>query len=254
MNKLFYLISVLSFLSSCGENIPEESTVDTTKNEKQTGSLESRAARHIESQLGINSAENYSYEIYKEYLDGDEKIDAIITVNRLEFAMDEAAKSGNTAKRAELGFMGNYNYIFYYDGGLDQISPPIAIPSSPQAKLKIAFENISSEAYKDILVDFRIRNSSYKDFFTVFEHTPRRVFQWKNYDGLNAPTSEAYYFKFDAGTAALAKDILVMKALLVQPNKEVDIYSYEPNIKKTEELSYRFFYYPEQGKYVTQKQ
>jgi hypothetical protein len=49
------------------------------------------------------------------------------------------------------------------------------------------------------------------------------------------------------------KDILVMKAELIQPKEEIDLYKYEPEIKKTDELVLRFFYHPSTGKYMTKK-
>lgn len=247
---IFVLLTILVF--ACGE---EKNPTDEVKEtiDKSNETVESMAKRHIESRLSIPATEKYTYHIYKEYLDSDDKIDAIITVNRLSFAMDEAAKSTNTAKQAEIGFMGNYNYIFYYDGGLNKISPQIAIPSSPKAELKITFENIQSDIYKDILIDYRILNASYKDFYTVSNHIPRRVFQWKNYDGLKSETSEAYYFTYTDGSMSIVKDILVKKATLIQPSGEIDIYSFDPEMKKTDEIVHRFFYYPKQGKYLTEK-
>lgn len=255
MKKLVFPFIALSILIvSCkneetdGQDKTEEPTEDVKK-----GSLEDIIEHHIEGNLSISGTEDYSFKIYKEHLDGDEKMDAIITVNRYQFALDEAAKSNNTAKQAELGFMGNHNYIFYYDGGLDKISPQIAIPSTPQSELKVSFENVSSDAYKDILIDFRVRNASYKDFYTVNNHTPRRIFQWKNFDGLGDKINEAYTFKIIEGAVGLQKDILVMKAEIVQPKEKVDFYTYEPKLIESNELVHRFFYNDQMGKYVTLK-
>jgi hypothetical protein len=49
------------------------------------------------------------------------------------------------------------------------------------------------------------------------------------------------------------KDILVKKAILKQPTKEVDVSTYEPELTKTDELVFRFFYHPKEGKYMTMK-
>ncbi|MFZ9657605.1 MAG: hypothetical protein ACO29Z_02825, partial [Crocinitomicaceae bacterium] len=163
-------------------------------------SLAQYAERMMRAKLGIQANEQLDYKIYKAQLDADGIEDAIITLNRKDFAMKEAMASPNPAKRAELGFMGNYNYFFFFDGKLDMLSPPIAIPSSPLLPLNVTFENISSEDYKDILIDFRIRNASYKDFYTVSNHTPRRIFQFKNFDGLGTGVTEAYHFEFGAGS------------------------------------------------------
>ncbi|MDP4636640.1 MAG: hypothetical protein NWS40_08130 [Crocinitomicaceae bacterium] len=249
---LLFIIAISLVFSSCKEGKPANDTVeDIPKIEK--GSLEDIIEQHIEGNLKIPGTEDYSFKIYKEHLDGDDKMDAIITVNRLQFALDEAAKSDNSAKRAEFGFMGNHNYMFYYDGGLDKISPQIAIPSTPQAELKVSFEHVSSDAYKDILIDFRVRNASYKDFYTVSNHTPRRIFQWKNFDGLGSDVSEAFTFKIEEGAVGLQKDILVMKANIVQPKKKVDLFTFEPELTETNELVHRFFYNDQMGKYVTLK-
>lgn len=253
MKKSLIFSALITVILSCEENKPADNVVSKSTDETTQGTVESMAKRHIESKLSIPATEKYSYHIYKEHLDGDDKIDAIITVNRLEYALNEAAKSANTAKQAEIGFMGNYNYIFFYDGGLNQISPQIAIPSSPKAELKISFENLQSGAFKDLVIDFRIMNASYKEYYTVNNHIPRRVFQWKNYDGLKSSETEAFYFEYSEGTMGPIKDILVKKAILIQPKEEVDIYSYEPELKKTDELVYRFFYHPKEGKYMTLK-
>ncbi len=252
INKLIFCF-VLAFISSCGDSKSKETVLPevTEDNSKQT--VEKMAERHIESKLSIPATEKYTYKIYKEHLDDDGKIDAIITVNRLEFAMDEASRSNNTAKLAEIGFMGNYNFLFLFDGGLNMISPQIAIPSSPMAELVVSFENIQSDKFKDVLVDFRIKNASYKDYYVISNHIPRRVFQWKNYDGLTSKISEAYYFEYGDGTMTEMKDILVKKAILKQPTKEVDVSKYAPELTKTDELVFRFFYHPKEGKYMTMR-
>lgn len=241
---------ILFLLISCSEKPAEQVN---RPSEEPSEDLYSLAKRHAEARLGIGPTENYELKIYKKDMDGDALEDAIITVNRLEFAMNEAAKSTNPAKQAEIGFMGNYNYIFYYDAVLDKISPEIVVPSSPNAALKVTFEQISSDRYFDPIVEYRILNAAYKDFYAIVEHTPQHVFQWKVFEGLNKSQKEAYSFKYDKGTISPRKDILVFKATLKDPGKVEDIYHYNPIILPSDDLLYRFFYYPAEGKYLTQK-
>jgi hypothetical protein len=131
------------------------------------------------------------------------------------------------------------------------LSPPIAIPSSPLLPLNVTFENISSEDYKDILIDFRIRNASYKDFYTVSNHTPRRIFQFKNFDGLGTGTTEAYHFEFGAGSYGPQKNIFVMEAQLGTLPQGEDKNTFIPSIKPIEKIKYTFFYLTKEGKYAT---
>lgn len=252
--KFFVLFFVVLITLSCTESTQEKSIFPTKKKTEKHEDFNNYAKKHIKLQLRISNSEKFTYQIFKEHLDNDGKIDAIISVNRLDYALTEANKSLNPAKKAELGFIGNYNYIFYYDGGLDLISPPIAIPSSPIVPLNVEFKNICSENFKDILVDFRIRNASYKDIYTIVNHTPRRIFQWKNFDGIGDKNVEAYSIQFSAiGKYSMAKDILVYQGKIKFIPSNADLNSYEPKISTTKNLIHTFFYLEKEGKYFTKK-
>lgn len=214
-------------------------------------SLEAYANRMVRAALNIQANEKFELQIYRAQLDADGIEDAIVTVNRLDLAMKEAAASPNPAKRADLGFMGNFNYFFFFDGKLDMLSPPIAIPSSPLLPLSVSFENISSTQYKDILIDFRIRNASYKDFYTVSNHTPRRIFQFKNFDGLGTAVTEAYHFSYGAGSYGPQKNIFVMEAKLEALPAGADKNTFIPKITPIEKIKYTFFYLESHAKYAT---
>jgi hypothetical protein len=250
------LFSLCMLMTSCSQS---EATVETEKEDNSDNidqsaiGVESMAKRHIEANLQIPSNEKYTYKIFKAHLDGDDKMDAVIAVNRLEFALNKASADGKTAKRAELGYMGNYNYLFYYDGGLNQISPNIPIPSSPKAPLNILFEHVTSTAFKDIIVEYRILNASYRDYFTVTNHTPRRVFSWKNFEGINDSEKEAFCFSYTDGTMGPSRDILVKKASFQQAQEESNVYTYIPKLIESDEVLHRFFYHPKMEKYVTKK-
>jgi hypothetical protein len=254
LSSLLLLIPTLLFLFSCKEEVEKE-VVSASELPQDNSDLSTYAKRHIEAALRIPATEKYTLSILKNNLDGDDKEDAVILVNRYQFAMDEAGKSPNPAKKAELGFMGNYNYFFFFDGGLNLISPPLAIPSSPMLPLKVSFENITSSSYKDILIDFRIRNASYKDFYTISNHTPLRIFQWKNFDGLGTSENECFVFDYTLGSYSESKDILIKKGVLGAVPKNADLFIYEPTITaaKKQETLFNFFYLPKTGKYVTKK-
>ncbi|MDP4595916.1 MAG: hypothetical protein NWS92_02980 [Crocinitomicaceae bacterium] len=252
MKYLFLLLPLL--LWSCQDQANDAATTEASAQELPTKgkqSLASYADRMVRAKLGIQANEKFELKIYRAQLDADGVEDAVITVNRLDFAMKEAMASPNPAKRAELGFMGNFNYFFFFDGKLDMLSPPITIPSSPLLPLKVSFENISATTYKDILIDFRIRNASYKDFYTVSNHTPRRVFQFKNFDGLGTPMTEAYHFEFGAGSYGTQKNIFVMEGQLEALPTGADKNTFVPKIKPIEKIKYTFFYLESEAKYAT---
>jgi hypothetical protein len=250
--KYLYLLLPL-LIWSCQEEQTQEPTTETVQGPPTKGkqSLTNYADRMVRAKLGIQANEKFELKIYRAQLDADGIEDAVITVNRLDFAMKEAMASANPAKRAELGFMGNFNYFFFFDGKLDMLSPPIAIPSSPLLPLQVSFENISSSNYKDILIDFRIRNASYKDFYTVSNHTPRRIFQFKNFDGLGTTITEAYHFEYGAGSYGPQKNIFVMEAKLEALPNGADKNTFMPQLKPLEKIKYTFFYLESEAKYAT---
>ena len=256
-DKFLYGIALVIIFTSCSQS--DKSTdshvndIETIPQTIQKGTVESIAKQYINAQLTIPSSEKYELEIYKEQLNNDNNLDAIVTVNRLEFALNEAASSSKTAKMAEIGFMGNYNYLFFYDGKSKQITSQILVASSPYSPLKINFENITSPHYKDVLVDFRVLNASFRDFYTINNLSLIKIFEWKNFDGLGGGKTEAFHFEYDKGTLSNRKDILVKKATYTQPKNIKDIYTFEPTLIYSNELAFRFFYHPETDKYMTRK-
>lgn len=250
MKAIWILFLMAMVLPSCQEQTKDVEVFDENPQEDISKlPLKEYARRHVESSLSILGTEKYSLEIIKGNLDGDDKEDAIISVNRKQFAMDEAMNAENPAKSAEMAFMGNYNYIFYYDGALKLISPPIAIPSSALVPLRIELMEISAPTYQDILIDYRIRNASYKDVFTVSNHTPRKIFEWKTFDGLGTNQTEAYTFEYTEGKYGPEKDILLYKATLESLPVNADKNTYQPKITKTSNLAFHFFYLPHEQKY-----
>jgi hypothetical protein len=252
MKNIFLLIIIIQTLAACNNDankpIEKENTPGTTIKKL---SVEEQAKGHIMRALSIPANEKFTYTIYKEYLDGDDKIDAIITLNRFENAKNDAAKSPNPALYNKFGHMGYYNFIFYYDGELNLISPQIVIASNASVPLKVSFENVYSLAYKDAIVEYHVSNAGYREYFTIVNHTPKSYFKWKNFDGVLKGTQEAFTFGYTDGTMGPLKDILIYKAQFKQPAPGTDPNTFEPKLNPTKEIAYRFFYHTETDKYMT---
>ena len=221
--------------------------LDTTNNHVDTS-----LHNHFKKTLFINENEKYSYEIYKEHLNGDSIIDAVITINRLEYAKQKAEESGNPTKAEKIGFMGPFNAFYLYDGKTNKLSSPLVVPSSPLQPLKVSFENITSIDFKDILIDFRIRNSSFKEVYFIFNKFPNLVFEWTNFDGLGTPNGEAYVFDFKAGTNVI-KDIIIYEGKIDNLPPNTNPLTYEPKIINQNKKIKTFFYIKSKGKYFTSK-
>jgi hypothetical protein len=217
--------------------------------------FEQRAHREYQAQLQIPSTEKYTLKIYKAHLNADNSEDAIITINRLDFAIDKAAKSKNPSKMVEFGYMGNNNYFMHYDGKTDKFSPPVVVPSSTKTPLRIGFENIQSDVFKTVTVEYHITELAIRSYYFSIGSRLQLVFEWKLFDRAGTADYEANYLETSAtGEMSSYKDILIYKGKIKDYTKDIgDIYSYDPTILKSGELLYRFFYDPRVGKYVTRK-
>ena len=191
--KFMILFLTCLSISGCAEEVEEE---EATKNNQKIEPVEAIAKRFVDAKLEILPSEKYKLEIHKSQLDGDNYEDAVVTVNRYNFAVEKAAQSKNPGKVAEIGYMGPYNYLFYYDGATGTMSGPMEIPSTPISPLKVSFEKVMSDAFSDVVVTYRIRNSCFKHIYTIQNQKPRLVFGWKMFDGSGTPDAKAVHFVY----------------------------------------------------------
>lgn len=237
--------------ASCGEQPSAELPEENIPDEKL--SLEELARKTVIAELNIPGTEKYDFQIHKAHLTPDDFEDAIILVNREEFARKLAKESGKEDQFKQTGFVGNYNYIFYYDGANHTVSRPIGIPSAAFIPLKITFENIQSEAFQDFMIDLRIKEAHYRNFYTVKNNAPKMVFQWPIYVMKEEGTEELNHLEFDSGTYSLVKDILVFPGETKSAFPADKNSNFELKTKPKGEPKYRFFYNPKEGKYFTNK-
>jgi len=251
---LFILLITLFSCQQGGESKENEGQkISVDKNETKTfKNFEERIKHEVMEKLSIASNEKFSMEIYHEHLNNDEKRDAIVTVNRLEFAINNASKTDNPAKRAELGYMGSFNHFFFFDGAKDELSFPVVVPSSAKAPLEVYFEHIQSENYKDLIIRYRIRNAAFRNYYLIQNLSLQLVFQWKDFDQIGEDNYVANFYEYEEGTFCLVKDILIYKGKIKNYSTNIpDIYNYKNEIIKTNQLEYRFMFDPKRGKYVT---
>lgn len=258
--KYFWILTLI-LLAGCTETekpeLPSDFDPDTENVDPFEGLSKIEAIElHIRRELAISVDEPIDYQIYEGNCDGDDSLDAVITVNLLDRAVDEAIKSGNTAKKAAIGYMGNYNFVIYRDGFSGKLSAAKAIASSPKARLKVTFENIRSDRRKDILIDHKVLNAAYRNFFTVSNGNLLMINQVKLYDAMGTKDAVGYAVVYEDGMISTSKDIVSYKGTFENPSFMIpdDVYKFEPEITKTAEVHERWFFNPEDMKYYLKKE
>ncbi len=251
--KATSLILFALFVISCSnDNQPTDPIVEDQTNIKEypvEGDLKQKANRHVTTTLSIPSSEKFTLEVFEAHLDDDGVIDAIVTVNRKNKAIDDAADSPNTPQIVEMGYMGNYNLLFHYDGAKNTFSKPVPIGSSAMVPLKVTFANIQSEFFKDAIVEYRIRDGAYHNYFFVQNGTIQLVLQHPVYSGFADPEGKYYVANFEAKTSSNVKDIVVFKGEYTGPIPEDKLAIFSPNISMLKEEAFRFVYLPQKRKY-----
>lgn len=251
--KLINCLLFLILLTGCTSDNSTDAISIEHPEEINQPTIDELVVRHIEGTLRIPATEKYTYTIYQEQLDLDDSVDFVISVNRLNYAIDQSINSGKVSKQSTLGFMGTFNFLFYMDGATKKLTAPIPIASSAKRALSVRFENIRSEMYKDVIVDYGIRNSLFTRIYTTKEKDLRQTFEAKTYDGLGESNTEAFYFKYVDGSYSLAKDIHVYKGKLeniITENPD-EIYSIIPKIEETNVLEREWFFNDNILKYYT---
>lgn len=254
--KSLYILSIFcaGLLLSCSDTNDENT--DSSEDQASKESFDSRIRREIQTALEIPATEKYSLRIYREYINSDTTQDAIITVNRKEFAIAQSIKSKTEVKTAEMGYIGKYNFFFYYDGALDKISVPLPITSSPGRELDIQFRPITGKTKMDVMIDYRLRNSGYRNYYTVLnEKDLALVFQWNVFDLSITNGPNAYIHDFVPSPDGIGYDIAIYQSQIDNvPIPTQDIYQYVPSITKRNELMLKFFFERRAGKFGLYKE
>lgn len=251
---LLALFGTMLLLTACKTDVnTAESEIEPDEVPAENLTFDERLKRQITGHLSIPATEKYSTEIIRGFLNSDNIEDAVITINRLEYAKEQVAKAKNSKQIEEFGYMGNYNYFVFYDGKLDKLSVPIPVPSSAIQPLNAKLENITSEAHKDLTLEYRIYNAGFKNYYQISQGTLIKIFQVKLFDYLGTATPEAFHLEYKSGSISNAKDIEVFAGRITNYDPiQSASYDFVPQIEKTSKRIRNWFYNPQIQKYMTE--
>jgi len=194
----YIIIPLLSIgIVSCGsDNSRNETVIENDQETVAYQTPEQLAERHVEADLKIPGNEEYSMKLYSDFLNEDDSVDHIITVNRYNKAMDDAVASDKLAKFAEIGYTSRNNHFYFMDGRTKKISSVNSIASSPYAELDVSFEHITTGQYKDIIIDYHIMDSYFRNFYTIVQNVPDEILRGELFIGLGTKKQKVYAWNF----------------------------------------------------------
>lgn len=249
---LIAVLCILSLLAGCND----EGNGVTNKKNKQKSSLtfEEKAKRAVEADLKINASENYDIQIHKSYIDRDTLEDAVILVNRKQWAFERIKKNKNEKFAKKIGYTGPYNNVFVYLGKYNKFISTPTIGSSAEYPVEVEFETITIPSQKDFFVDYRILNSMHRNYYTVRDDRVYLTFNCPVFDSIGAPQPKVYSIEHKESSVRLAKDIALYDGKIpgYNPSEIKNVNNYSPNeIISTDELFVFFIFDEKTMSYVT---
>jgi hypothetical protein len=217
-------------------------------------SFSEKIARQVESNLSINAAEEYDLRIIKEYIDNDTLEDALVLVNREAWSKEKLKKSVNKSFTQKTGNAGFYNNVFVKLGGTDELLKTPAIGSAPDFKLSSEFLTLTSLANKDFYVNYKIRNSMHRNYYTVRNKRLYLTFSCPVYDSIGEKDPRVYSIQHKESSVRISKDIAMYKGEIAgyDPEKIENPDTYIPEkILPTDELIFYFIFDDKSMKYKT---
>jgi hypothetical protein len=242
----------LLLVTSCDDKQLKKS--DQNVPTKSIDNFDDWAKRQVETLLKINAAENYTLSIHKEYLDRDTLIDAVILVNREEYAKKKAAEDGDTSFEELVGYTGPYNYVFTHINGSEKLHQAPPVGSSATHPLTVQFETISNPSQKDFYVEYRVKSSINRNYYTINNGRVVLTFSCPLYDFMDPQNPTVYSIKHIESEVRISKDIALYKGKITNydPKNISDFMTYYPaEVLPTDDLYVYFIYDKKRMKYVT---
>lgn len=250
LSQVCFLFSAL-LIFGCTSEVKDEVEVQTKSNELTEEEL---MIRQVENSLGITAAEKYDIQIEYKYINADTLQDALILVNRAEHAF-QRAKNNDTERFFEnTGYTAPHNHIFVKLGGVKKLLSTVAIGSNVKYPLEATFLELTSKAHQDFYVDYRIRNSMQRDYFTVRRNNIYKTFSCPVFDSVGVENPRVYDIQHRESSVRIAKDIALYHGEFedYEPSEIEDVNNYTPKgIIGTDKLFVYFIFDDRTMKYKT---
>lgn len=258
---LNYLL-VFFFLActACSNEVAPGLDNDSGEAEQEKRDLSSEEAwiiQKIERELKISATEKYDIDIIYHHINPDTLMDALILVNRKEYAFQHVKRNNTESFFKKTGETGPFNYVFVKLGGRNDIIPTTPVGSNVNYPIKAAFLELTSKSSTDFYVEYRINNSLQRNYYTVKNNQIHLTFSCPVFDNIGEETPIAYEIKHIDSPVRMAKDIALYHAELKNYNaqKIVDVNAYEPTeIIGSDDLYVYFIFDEKTMKYKTPMQ
>ena len=254
-NKLVPIFFLAILWGACNQTNPDEQDVLETTDLSVIEFDEDNIIAACLAKINVPLSDA-TVSLKRAHLNDDEFLDAYISVNLAKRAQQDFENSSNPAMFEDLGFLGNYNYLFVWDGETKKIGRPYLIASNALEELSVEEHHLLDPGYKTLSAIYRVRSSVFEIFFRYLNGNIIPVFSYKIMDEIGTNNPEAFVKKIVDNPTQIQRDIIIYEASIpgYSPEKAIQNRNYYPydNLEAKPVVVNRFFFEKTLGKYATE--
>jgi hypothetical protein len=209
----------------------------------------------IVAKLKLSPEDIGTFEMKRAHLNADAKEDGFVVVNLAPKAKRDMEQSSNPARFQDAGYIGDYNYIFVWDGASQKMGPPFKLVGNGLIPLELSLNNLLDPGYKTISAKYRVQNSVFETYFMNISGSLIPVFSYLVVDQIGTDEMQVFFHKLEENPTQLELDIVIYEGLWADYEKEKAAFAKNDyplgKITSTGKEIYRFFFDPRSGKYAT---
>jgi len=240
------------FLFACGNE-------QTTENDSESKVIvDKNSEKYIVSEakkrLQISESDQIDFSFHRAYLNADSSLDAYVVINLSGKVENDYTKNKNPATFAEMGYIGNYNYVVPFNGSTKEVGSPYLVGSNGKEPLEVTELGLLSPGYKTLQVNYRVRNAGFAIFLQLGNKKFTPIFEYKRFDYLGTDSAVAIFCEFTENPSNIEKDINIYEGKIANYNLKKafeDPNYYKVEIEKMPKLIRNFFYNPSMQAYAS---
>jgi hypothetical protein len=251
-----YLVfcSILILCASCGGNQADE--IQEIDFSSQVLSFEENEIReHIVLRLKLMPEDIGSFEMVRAHLNADGEEDGVVYLNLAPKAKRDMETSSNPARFQDAGYIGDYNFLFVWDGASQTLGAPFKLVGNGLVPLRVSLINLLDFGYKNITARYRVQNSVFETYFMNRGGSLIPIFSFLIVDQIGTDGMQPYVHQLEVNPGQLEKDIVIYEGAWTDYDKDAAAYAKNEypigKIENTGKEIYRFFFDPRSGKYAT---
>lgn len=254
LTPLFLLVSLA--LASCSEDVEEVNFDDVEDLFGVQLEFEEKLVKElIFKRIKISESDLGTFEMHRAHLNADAEEDGYVVMNLAPKAKKDMENSSNPARFQDAGYIGDYNFIYVWDGKTKTLGTAFKLVGNGLVPLKVTTANFLDPGYKSLIAEYRVQNSIFETFFNNANGQLLPVFSYTKVDLIGTPNMSVFTHKFEENPERIEKDIIVVKGeLSAYDETEAALNKNDypiGTITPTSSRVYHFFYDERSRKYAT---